>query len=210
MSYIQTLIEQGEHQRLDFKFAVNDSKKIARTLSAFANTDGGRLLLGVKDNGKIAGVRSEEEYHMIEAASQLYTKPSVLFQSKQHNVQGKIVLEITVRKSSILPVLAPDLKGKMKAFIRIHDQNRLANGIQIKVWQQKNKNKGIKIVYTDAEEFILKYLIKNETITLSKFRKLANIPFRKAEKILVDFIILDIIEIVFTPTIIYYKLKKKD
>ena len=48
---IEALIEQGEHQQLDFKFEVSDSKKIARTLSAFANTDGGRLLIGVKDNG---------------------------------------------------------------------------------------------------------------------------------------------------------------
>ena len=58
---IEELIAQGEHQQLDFKFEVSDSKKIARTLSAFANTDGGRLLIGVKDNGAIAGVRSDEE-----------------------------------------------------------------------------------------------------------------------------------------------------
>ena len=32
---IEALIEQGEHQQLDFKFEVSDSKKIARTLSAF-------------------------------------------------------------------------------------------------------------------------------------------------------------------------------
>ena len=43
---IEELISQGEHQQLDFKFEVSDSKKIARTLSAFANTDGGRLLIG--------------------------------------------------------------------------------------------------------------------------------------------------------------------
>lgn len=30
---IEALIEQGEHQQLDFKFEVSDSKKIARTLS---------------------------------------------------------------------------------------------------------------------------------------------------------------------------------
>ena len=39
---IEELIAQGEHQQLDFKFEVSDSKKIARTLSAFAKTDGGR------------------------------------------------------------------------------------------------------------------------------------------------------------------------
>ena len=84
---IEALIEQGEHQQLDFKFEVSDSKKIARTLSAFANTDGGRLLIGVKDNGIISGVRSEEEYYMIEAASKMYTRPEVPFEATRWEVK---------------------------------------------------------------------------------------------------------------------------
>jgi len=63
---IKILIAQGEHQQLDFKFEISDAAKIARSLVAFANTDGGKLLIGVKDNGVIAGVRSEEEKFMIE------------------------------------------------------------------------------------------------------------------------------------------------
>ena len=48
--YIHALIAEGEHQQQDFKFEISDARKIAKTLSAFANTDGGRLLIGVKDN----------------------------------------------------------------------------------------------------------------------------------------------------------------
>ena len=59
------------------KFEISDARKIAKTLSAFANTDGGKLLIGVKDNGKIAGVRSDEEQYMIEAAAGLYCSPEV-------------------------------------------------------------------------------------------------------------------------------------
>ena len=65
------------HLQQDFKFEISDARKIAKTLSAFANTDGGRLLIGVKDNGRIAGVRSEEEKYMIEAAAQLYCIPEI-------------------------------------------------------------------------------------------------------------------------------------
>ena len=50
--YIQQLIAEGEHVHQDFKFAISDARKIAKSLSAFANTEGGRLLVGVKDNGK--------------------------------------------------------------------------------------------------------------------------------------------------------------
>ena len=63
-------ISLGENQCQDFKFAITDSKKIAKSLSAFANTDGGSLLIGVKDNGKIAGANIDEEYYMIERRKQ--------------------------------------------------------------------------------------------------------------------------------------------
>ena len=38
--YIHALIDEGEHQQQDFKFEISDARKIAKTLSAFANTDG--------------------------------------------------------------------------------------------------------------------------------------------------------------------------
>jgi len=36
--YLRKLIEKGENQLLDFKYCVSDSRKIARTLTAFANS----------------------------------------------------------------------------------------------------------------------------------------------------------------------------
>ena len=80
--YIQKLIEEGEHQMQDFKYEISDSKKIARSLVAFANTDGGRLLIGVKDNGNISGIRSEEEKYMIQTAAEMYCKPKIEYDVK--------------------------------------------------------------------------------------------------------------------------------
>ena len=42
--YIEELISQGEHEQQDFKFLISDARKIARSISAFANNGGGRLL----------------------------------------------------------------------------------------------------------------------------------------------------------------------
>ena len=86
--YIHALIAEGEHQQQDFKFEISDARKIAKTLSAFANTDGGKLLIGVKDNGKIAGVRSDEEQYMIEAAAGLYCSPEVNYTMQTYQVEG--------------------------------------------------------------------------------------------------------------------------
>ena len=136
---IEALIEQGEHQQLDFKFEVSDSKKIARTLSAFANTDGGRLLIGVKDNGAISGVRSEEEYYMIEAASKMYTHPEVPFTAKRWDVNGKTVLEVYIAPSDEKPHTAPDKDDKYKAYIRVADENILANEVLMQAWKNRRR-----------------------------------------------------------------------
>lgn len=107
-SHIHRLIAEGEHQMLDFKFEISDCRKIARSLVAFANTDGGRLLIGVKDNGVISGIRSEEEKHMIEASALMYCKPKVKYTVKEWNLNGKIVLEVIIPKNEDIKHKAPD------------------------------------------------------------------------------------------------------
>ncbi len=207
--YIKTLISQGEGLMLDFKFAINDSKKIARSLSAFANTDGGTLLIGVKDNGAIAGVRSDEEFYMLEAASSVYTSPVVPFCVKYWEINDRTVLEVKIEKSHTKPHLAPDKDNLMKAYIRVEDKNIVANKVLLKVWSYQNSQHAVKIKYSRKEEILLSYLNEFGTITFSKFQRIAEISRHTAEDILADFIMLDIIEMVITEQIVVYKLKDK-
>ena len=116
--YIHALIAEGEHQQQDFKFEISDARKIAKTLSAFANTDGGKLLIGVKDNGKIAGVRSDEEQYMIEAAAGLYCSPEVNYTMQTYQVEGRSVLVVQIEESDRKPVYAKDETGKYSSPIR--------------------------------------------------------------------------------------------
>jgi len=191
---IHKLIEEGEHQQQDFKFCISDSKKIAKSLVAFANTDGGRLLIGVKDNGKIAGVRSDEEFYMIEAAAKIYSKPAIDFSTRQWQVDGKTVLEIQIEPSNNKPHFAKDENGKWLAYLRKDDENILAHKIQIEVWKKSKSPQGIYITYSDDERFLIDYLQKNSSITFSKFIREAHISRKKAEEILRNFVIIEIIE----------------
>lgn len=208
-NYIKDLIREGEHQQLDFKFEVSDFKKIARSLVAFANTDGGRLLIGVKDNGAIAGVRSEEEFYMIEGAAKMHCKPEVRFQSKEYKVDGRLVMEIKVSRSEDKPHLAPDKDGKWKVFVRVNDQNLVANKILRQVWKHRKNKTAVKVRYKEQEEILFKYLQDHSFITLSQFCKIAKIPPFIAEKILVNFILLEIIEMHISEKTTNYSLKEK-
>ena len=192
-NYIQKLIEEGEHQMLDFKFEISDSRKIARTLVAFANTDGGRLLIGVKDNGSISGIRSEEEKYMIQTAADFFCQPTVKFEAKEWSVNGKTVLEVVVPKSKFHKHRAPDHNNIYKVYTRVKDQNILANGILLKIWKYQNNKQNIKLTFSDAEMFLLKYLNENKKITVKDFMQKAGINKREAERILVNFTLIDMI-----------------
>ena len=194
--YLSDRIKEGEHQQQDFKFEINDSKKISRSLSAFANTDGGRLLIGVKDNGKIKGISSEEEYHMIEAASEMHTKPIVPFSTRKHIYQGKTILEIIIKKGNKRPYKAPDNNGEMKCFIRIKDQNIIADPIQENVWRIESNQKSVKIKYSNAERFLMSYLEKKKEITFQQFTAYSGISKAKATAILTNMTCLKIISII--------------
>jgi len=208
--YIEDLIEQGENQFLDFKFAINDSKKIARTLVAFSNTSGGRLLIGVKDNGSIAGVRTDEEYYMIEGAADLYCKPKISFETKEWIVNGKKVLEIIIPQSKEIPHMSLDENNKWIAYIRVADENIIANAVLLKVWQKRKKDNGIKIETTEQGNKLLMYLKNNQDITLTGFLKLAKISYQKGIQILSDYISIGLIESEYSNNRFVYKAKRNE
>lgn len=183
---IEKLIAQGEHQQLDFKFEVSDSRKIARTLSAFANTDGGRLLIGVKDNGIIAGVRSDEEYYMIEAASKMYTRPAVPFTATRWIVNGKTVLEVVIEEGDNKPYLAPDKDNRFRAFIRVADENILANRILVLAWKKFNGDDGTLLRVAKPVEILFDSLKEENEISTNRFCRIAHIRYHEACDILSD------------------------
>lgn len=192
--YIKKLIAEGEHQMLDFKFEVSDFRKIARSLVAFSNANGGRLLIGVKDNGIIAGVRSEEEYFMIEGAARLYCKPEVAFKIKEWQVAGKKVVEVIINRGANPPHMAMDNDGNWIAYIRQGDQNLVASHIILKVWERQKSAKATTVYFRKAELALLSYLEDNPSITVPQFRRLAGLSGFLAERILVDFIMLGLIK----------------
>ena len=197
-NHIQNLIQEGEHQMLDFKFEISDSRRIARSLAAFANSDGGRLLIGVKDNGAIAGVRSDEEIHMIQAAAEMYCQPKVEYTIEEWEINGKTVLEVIIPKDKHHKHKAPDNQGNYKIYIRVRDENLVADSVLIKVWKSAKFSKPAKIAFTETETRLLHFLSEHGEITLPEFQEMAHINKRKAEAILADFIIVGTIEIIQT------------
>ncbi|MBR4897554.1 MAG: ATP-binding protein [Prevotella sp.] len=153
--YLLRLIKEGEHQQQDFKYRVSDAKKLARSVSAFANTDGGRLLIGVRDDGHMSGVRSEEEIYMMHQAAYRYCRPEASIKFDTYHVEGRTIVVATVPPSDKRPVCAIDDDGRQRAYIRIADENIVASPVHLAIWRDSQNLQGTMMTYTDSVRKLL-------------------------------------------------------
>ncbi len=181
--YIGRLIEEGEHEHQDFKFAISDAHKIARTISAFANNGGGRLLIGVKDNGRIAGVRNEEDIFVIQQAAEMYCRPCQDVEVKAFATGGgAIVIVVEIRRSDRRPVQAQEPDGRWRSYYRVKDENILASPLMENAWKMEETDSGAFIAFDGPERQLLAILAEQETVTLTDFMRRAHISRLRAEE----------------------------
>jgi hypothetical protein len=174
--YIHRLIEEGEHEHQDFKFAISDARKIARSISAFANNDGGRLLIGVKDNGVVAGIRNEEDIYMIETAAQTFCKPSVDVAFTAFKVDpGTVVIRAEIPKTLHPPVCVKEADGQLKAYYRVKDENILAPDVMLRSWYHYANSDGTLMRLTENHNAILSLLRSRGKVTIEDCERLTHL-----------------------------------
>ena len=188
-------IRQGESQTREFKFRVDSQRKIAKTLVAFANTDGGTIYIGVKDNGVVAGVRGEEELYMIEGAADLHTRPPVPFTAEALDVDGKVVLAIHVPKSTNPPHEAheEDADGPREwtAYFRQGAANFRANGVLMEYWRTAEVAKSL----DESDQAVLAVLRDAvDSCSVSQIIKKSGLSSRTVEQALATLIAWDSVD----------------
>ncbi len=192
-AHIKRFLAEGEGETLDFKQTISSAAKISRNLAAFANSRGGTLLIGVRDNRSISGIRSEDERYMIDLAAGFYCKPEVPVVITEWVIGGKTVLEVTVPEGRDKPYYCKDEDGKWWVYVRVKDKCILASKIMVDVLRRKNAEDSPLVKYTWVEESILRYLKDNERITLRQVAKNLNISRWRASKTLVNLISLGVV-----------------
>ena len=172
--YLLNLIQEGEHQQQDFKYRVADACKLAKSVSAFANTYGGRLLIGVRDDGHLSGVRSEEEIFMMHQAAYKYCKPEASIKFDTYHIEGRAIVVATVPPSGKRPVCAQDEEGKLLAYIRIADENIVASPVHLALWREAQKPKGSVMTYDATVRQLLDAMQGRHT--LNQIVRLSRLP----------------------------------
>lgn len=192
---IRKLILQGEGTTLDFKKTITSTEKIAKSLVAFANNKGGKLLIGVADDGSIKGVKSEdEEKYMITKAAHQFCRPAIEPAFEEVYVDDKLVLIVTIEESDTKPHYALDDDKKWWVYFRVKDKSILASKIIVEVLKKDNQTTGQLITYSDQEKKLFQYLAAEGRITLHQFSKLIKSSNRQAQKILVNLILTGLLQ----------------
>jgi predicted HTH transcriptional regulator len=190
--YLQRLISEGEHQQQDFKYRISDARKLAKSVSAFANTDGGRLLIGVRDDGHMSGVRSEEEIYMMHQAAYRYCRPEASIKFDTYHVEGRTIVIATVPPSEKRPVCALGDDDKPRAYIRIADENFVASPVHLAMWRDAQNARGAMMTYTDRVSQLLDSL-QDGALTLNQLVRRTKIPRPKVIMLLARLIRFNIV-----------------
>ena len=103
---VRILISQGEGQRLELKRSLAELETGTRAAAAMANTDGGHVLFGVRDDGAILGVQigAQTRERIVQAITD-NTDPTLYPSVEYVDLNGKTVIVVMVSRSEDRPHL---------------------------------------------------------------------------------------------------------
>ncbi len=187
------LISQGEHQEQDFKYKIQDPEKLARSVSAFANTDGGRLLIGVRDDGHISGVRSEEEIFQMEQAARQWCRPASDVDFETFSVEGRTVVIAAIPRARQRPVCALEEGGRKRAYVRVKDENIVASPLHMEIWKQEKASTVI-MTYSDDYARLFRVVAEHPGETINRLVRLSGLSRYRVVRMLAGLVRYRLVE----------------
>ena len=136
---IEEKIKQGCDQHFHFLESAENEVEVAKIISAFANSSGGSLLIGVKKNGKTIGVDPEASSKSIDYIVEDFTNGIISFSLTAITLGRHFLLLVEVdpseKKNSI------KINNSTAYFLRVDSSLFPANKIITKAWKlEKEKN----------------------------------------------------------------------
>ena len=125
MDKIISLISKGENQTVEFKTSFQ--KEVIESVVAFANAKGGKIFIGVKDNGIIQGIDINQE-SLKDWINQIKvnTQPQILVDIEKIEIENKTIAVVDVKEYPIKPIAY-----KNRYYKRVQNSNHLMDLIEI-------------------------------------------------------------------------------
>jgi predicted HTH transcriptional regulator len=190
------LVAEGEGSRIEFKRLIHSAPKIARSITAFANTSGGVILIGVDDDRRIVGIHSEKEtLQIIDEAMKYHIEPRPRIEVRVDEFKRRMVLLVDIPESPERPhfhverLIRRDTGRRSverRVFIGDGSHNKATSEDRIELLLSSRES--LRISFTDRERRLLDWLDEHDRITAEAFAGSAGIPVREARRILVSLV----------------------
>ena len=143
---LQKAIEKGEGKNLEFKVELPSGNTLAKTIIAFSNTGGGKVIIGVNNRGKIVGLKPETEIFGLQdkIASIIYETcyPNIVPDIYTTTIDNLLLLVIEVYRGNLLPYYLKKQGKDAGVYIRVGATNRKASSENILELERQRMNIG--------------------------------------------------------------------
>ena len=196
---IKKLVRLGEGQQVEFKRKVAHPEKIVREIVAFANSDGGYLLVGISDEGGIPGLKHAEEHdYLLKKALTELCRPTLDYKSEIVSISDDLgVLYYFIKPSRRRPhyALTDSEQAYGKAYVRVGDKSIQASEEMRQILKKSRRTKNIKFTYGENEKKLMEHFKFNKAITIAEFAAVAKISEMVASRTLVRLCLANVLTI---------------
>ena len=127
VSDILEMLNQGEGAKLEFKRDDVRAEKLAKVIVSFANMNGGRILLGVEDNGTIAALSRENlQSWVMDTVIGRHVHPYILPDYEEVSIKGEKIVVLTVPMGTAKPYVRR-YNDREEIYVRYGDTSQLAS-----------------------------------------------------------------------------------
>lgn len=164
---------ESESQVLELKGSIPQNEQIVKTIIAFCNGTGGRLVLGVSDDGHIVGIDEDKMIQMMEwVEKSIYeaSSPPIIPKVLSQRINDKVILIIEVSSGMNKPYYR-SVEGLEKGtYVRLGRSTVRASFEMIEElkWQSRGLSYDVMPIYQAKEED----LDKNKILTFLQQRQI--------------------------------------
>ena len=135
-------IQKGEGKTLEFKEKLPENIKVVKTVIAFSNTSGGKLVIGVNDNREVVGIEEDIFELQDKIASLIYESchPNILPEIYTENINGINVLVVRVNRGNQPPYFIKANGRDKGTIVRLGATNRVAGEETIFELERQKRN----------------------------------------------------------------------
>jgi predicted HTH transcriptional regulator len=194
---LKRLVSNGEGPSLEFKRKATFPEKIVRGMIAFANTNGGIVLIGIGDDGSIPGLKHpEDELHVMQEALRK-VRPALDTKTTLIPIgNSRTVIQYEISESKRKPHYILGANNVKESFVRVEDKSIKASRELREIVKRKQKMKDIRFHYGEHEKFLMQYLDEKKSITLKEFVKLTGLSRVYASRKLILLVLANVLRVI--------------